>query len=98
MLKIFLFLDILEIVKKKSIALRNQTQLNPLRTNPSMDHHLRDVPLSNPLLSLSLSLRSSNPLFSSLADKKKAKASNWIEVEKRFRVDWTAVFRRYRFR
>ena len=38
-------------------------------------------------LSLSLSLRSSNPLFSSLADKKKAKASNWIEVEKRFRVD-----------
>lgn len=74
MLKIFLFLDILEIVKKKPIALRNQTQLNPLRTNPSMDHHLRDVPLSNPL-----SLRSSNPLFSSLADKKKSKS---IELDR----------------
>lgn len=79
MLKIFLFLDILEIVKKKPIALRNQTQLNPLRTNPSMDHHLRDVPLSNTLLSLSLSLRSSNPLFSSLADKKKSKS---IELDR----------------
>lgn len=92
MLKIFLFLDILEIVKKKSIALRNQTQLNPLRTNPSMDHHLRDVPLSNPLLSLSLSLRSSNPLFSSLADKKKKQkhrtGSRWksafASIERRF--------------
>lgn len=79
MLKIFLFLDILVIVKKKPIALRNQTQLNPLRTNPSMDHHLRDVPLSNPLLSFSLSLRSSNPLFSSLADKKKSKS---IELDR----------------
>ena len=31
---------------KKRPILQNQTQLNPLRTNPSMDHHSRDVPLS----------------------------------------------------
>lgn len=92
MLKIFLFLDILEIVKKKSIALRNQTQLNPLRTNPSMDHHLRDVPLSNPLLFLSLSLSDPRTLCSRVWPiKKKQKhrtGSRWksafASIERRF--------------
>lgn len=92
MLKIFLFLDILEIVKKKPIALRNQTQLNPLRTNPSMDHHLRDVPLSNPLLFLSLSLSDPRTLCSrAWPIKKKQKhrtGSRWksafASIERRF--------------